>query len=139
MRLTIEKVLILKTVKMLAETPEEILAELAGILTEITVSQGEVIFEKGEIGQSMYIIIDGKVRVHDGDHTIVTLEKRDFFGELAVLDPEPRSASVTAVEEAQLFRLDQDSLYELMAEHVEIARGIIRVLCQRLRNVPQPG
>ena len=82
----------------------------------------------------MYIIIDGKVRVHDGDRVITTLEKRDVFGELAVIDPEPRSASVTATEETHIFRLDQDSLYELMAEHIEIARGIMRVLCRRLRK-----
>jgi len=134
MLLTIEKVIILRTISIFSETPEEILAEVASILDESEVKAGETIFEKGEIGRSMYIIVEGKVRVHDEDRTIAELGERDVFGELAALDPEPRLASVTALEDTQLFRLDQDALYELMAEHIEVGRGIIRVLCQRLRS-----
>ena len=71
----------------------------------------------------MYIIVDGRVRVHDGDQTIAYLGARDIFGELAVLDAEPRSASVTAEVDTHLFRLDQDAFYELMADRFEVARG----------------
>jgi CRP-like cAMP-binding protein len=102
-------------------------------MEEVELEAGEPVFEKGEVGNSMYIIVLGRVRVHDGERTIVHLGERDVFGELAVLDPEPRSASVTAAEATQLFRLEREPLYEVMADHVEIASGIFRVLCQRLR------
>jgi CRP-like cAMP-binding protein len=83
----------------------------------------------------MYIIVRGKMRVHDGEKELAVLEDRTVFGELAALDPEPRSASITALEDTLLFRLDESSLYELMAEHVEVARGVIRVLCRRMRGM----
>lgn len=133
MLLTLEKVVILKSVSIFSDTPEELLAEVASILGEVEVGANETIIEKGEIGRSMYIIVDGSVRVHDGDRTIAELGPRDIFGELAALDPEPRSASVTSLAEARLFRLDQHALYELMAEHTEVAYSIIRILCRRLR------
>jgi HEAT repeat protein len=128
MLLTIEKVLILKTVSIFAETPEEILADVAAILAEIAVPAGETILHKDEVGRCMYIIVDGRVRIHDGEQTIAYLGARDIVGELAVLDTEPRSASVTAAVDTHLFRLDQDAFYELMADRFEVARGIIRIL-----------
>jgi CRP-like cAMP-binding protein len=62
------------------------------------------------------------------------LGERDVFGEMALLDPEPRLASVTAIEATRLFRLDQAPFYELMAERPEVATGVIRVLSGHLRN-----
>jgi CRP-like cAMP-binding protein len=130
---TVERVIILKSVPVFANASEQLLAEVASALEEVEFDAGEPIFAKGDLGNSMYIIILGRVRVHDGDRTIVHLGERDVFGELAALDPEPRSASITAAEATQLFRLDREPLYEVMADHVEIASGIFHVLCQRLR------
>lgn len=134
MKLTIEKVLILKSVDIFANTSEKALAGVAAALEEIEVMAGENVFEKGTMGNAMYIIVDGKVRVHDGDYEITTMTTRDIVGELAVLDPFPRSASVTAIEDTVLFRLDQEVLYDLMSGHVEVVRGVIRALCRRLRE-----
>jgi CRP-like cAMP-binding protein len=134
MLLTIEKVLILKTVNIFANIPEESLVEVASIINEVNFNDGEMIFEKGDIGKSMYIIVDGEVKVHDGDKIFATLKSRDVFGELAALDPEPRSASITATQDTLLFQLEQDALYELMSEYIDVAKGIIQVLCRRLRG-----
>jgi AAA family ATP:ADP antiporter len=130
---TIEKVITLKTVSIFAGTPDEILAEVASLLEEVELREGETIFEKGDAGDCMYIIVDGQVRVHDGGRTLNYLGEGDVFGEMAVLDPEPRLASVTAVEDTRLFRLDQEAFYELMDDQIEVARGIIHVLSQHLR------
>lgn len=134
---TVEKVIILKSVSIFAETPEEVLAEVVPTLKEVKARAGETIFAKGEVGRSMFIIVKGKVRIHDGEQTLAELGERNIFGELTALDSEPRSASVTAVTETQLFRLDQEVLYELMADHVEVARCIIQVLTRRLRRLQQ--
>ena len=138
MLLTIEKVLILKTVSIFADTPEEILADVAGLLEEITVPAGETILHKDDVGRCMYIIVAGRVRVHNGDQLLAYQGARDIFGELAVLDAEPRSASVTAEVDTHLFRLDQEAFYELMADRFEVARGIIRMLCRRVREGSMP-
>ena len=133
MLLVIEKVIILKTVSIFAGTPDSTLAEVAALLEEQVLSAGERLFEKGDPGRCMYIIVSGRLRVHDGDQTLNELGERDIVGEMAVLESAPRSASVTAVEETRLLRLDQEPLYELMADHVDVARGIIGVLSSRLR------
>ena len=133
--LTIEKVILLKGVNMFSKTSEELLAEVASILEEVVLESGEVIFEKGDVGESMYIIVDGRVRVYDGDKTVNHLGEKEIFGELALLDPEPRSASVQAVEETRLFRLDRDTFFELMADNIQVVSGVMQVLCQRLRRM----
>ena len=129
----IEKMLILKTVGIFVETPDDVLAEVAALLDEVEVPAGAAIFQQGDAGTSMYIIVDGEVRVHDGAHTLNHLSARDVFGEMALLDPEPRSASITAVADTHLLRLDQEPFYELMDEHNQVARGIIRMLTRHLR------
>ncbi|MBP7654557.1 cyclic nucleotide-binding domain-containing protein [Candidatus Dependentiae bacterium] len=134
MLLTIEKVLILKSVDIFTNIPEECLVELATVINEVDIKSGEIIFQKGDIGKSMYIIIEGEVKVHDGDRIFATLSERSVFGELAALDPEPRSATITATKDTFLFKLEQEALYELMSEYIEVARGIIKVLCNRLRK-----
>ena len=73
----------------------------------------------------------------DGDKTINFLGEREFFGELALLDPEPRSASVEASEETRLFRLDRDTLFDLMEDNVGVVSGIMQVLCRRLRRITE--
>ena len=130
----IEKVLILKTVDMFGQTPDDVLAEVANLLEDMEVNAGETIFHKGDLGDSMYVIVDGRVRVHDDGRLLNFLEERDVFGEMALLDPEPRLASVTAVEPTRLFRLDQAPFYQLIGERPEVASGIIRVLTRRLRS-----
>lgn len=130
---TVEKVLVLKTVAMFGQTPDHVLADVADLLEEIEVAENETIFQKGEPGDSMYIIVDGKVRVHTGERLLNYLGESDVFGEMALLDPEPRLASVTTVEPTRLLRLDQSPFYQLLSERPEVATGIIRVLTRLLR------
>jgi len=133
MLLTIEKVAILRKVAIFAGTPDYVLASVAQIALEETFEAGQVIMNEGDFGDFMYIVVDGQVRVHKGDKTILMLDGGASVGELAVLDPEPRSASVTAATETLLFRIDKDPFDEVMADRPEIAQGVIRALCDRIR------
>ena len=132
---TVEKVLILKTVGMFSQTPDDVLADVADLLVEVDVNPGDRLIAQGEQGDSLFVIVDGKVRVHDGERLLSYLGERQVFGEMALLDPEPRMASVTAVEPSRLFRLDQGAFYQLIAERPEVSIGIIHVLTARLRNL----
>jgi len=131
--LTIERVIILKSAEVFASIPDNVLAFIASIVEEVDVRKDETFIHLGDIGNCMYLIVDGSVLVHDGKRGIAELGKGQTVGELAVLDPEPRSASVTAIEDTHLFRLEKEALDEVMADQPDIARGVIRVLCQRLR------
>lgn len=134
MQVPVEKLSTLKSVSMFAETSDEILAEIVELLGETFVNAGQTIFNQGDLGTSMFIIVDGRVRVHDGERTLNFLGRQDVFGEMAALDPEPRSATITAVEDTHLFRLDREMLFELMSHRPEVTRGVIHVLCDRLRG-----
>lgn len=123
----------LRSVSLFIQTPENILAEVADLLEEVVLRAGETIFEQGDYGDAMYIIVEGRVRVHSGGRTLSTMEKYSVFGEMAVLDPEPRSATVTAVDSVHLLRLGRASLYRLIESRSEVAAGFIHILSQYLR------
>ncbi len=133
--LLIEKVLLLRSLSLFAETPETVLAEVAGILTEEEAEAGSVIFPEGELAQCMYIIFRGEVRIHKGDHTLAILSDNEFFGELSLLDTETRSATATAHSDTLLLKLDQEPFYEIMESRIEVARGVIKTLCKRIREL----
>ncbi len=134
MLMTIEKVIILKSVNIFSDIPDDALAQLSYRVKEIEAKAGDAIIKAGELGTSMYIVVNGKLRVHNEEEEIATLNEREVFGELAALDPEPRAASITALEDTLLFEIDGDPLYELMSEHMEISHAIIHVLCERIRS-----
>lgn len=133
----IEKVIILKTVSVFAQTPDAVLSEVAELLEEMALDSGAVVFQKGEPGDGLYLIVQGKVQVQDGSQVLRQMGEREVFGEMALLDNEPRSATVMTVEPTQLLRLAQTPFYELLAERPEIATGIIRVLMGYIRNLNQ--
>ena len=134
MFLTIEKVLILKTVGIFAEVPDEILAEVASLLVPVDIPAGKIVIREGDIGGTLYIVVDGRVRVRQDNRTIIELGEREVFGELAALDPAPRSATVVTLEDSRLLELRNEHLEQLMAVNPGIVRGIIRMLCRRLRT-----
>lgn len=131
--LLIEKVLLLKSLSIFEETPENVLAEVAEILVEEDRPANELIFHAGEVAHCMYIIFKGEVRIHKDGHTLAVLKENDFFGELSLLDTETRSASATTNSETLLLKIDQEPFYEIMESRVEVAKGIIKTLCKRLR------
>ena len=134
MPILFERVILLKTVDLFHETPDPVLAHIAQAMEEEHVPRGTVIMRKGDLGTCLYIIEEGSVSVHDGDHVLATLKSRQVVGELALLDPEPRSASVTALEDTTLLKLDWEVFYDLMVDNIEIARGAITTLCRRIRT-----
>ncbi|MGE4297208.1 MAG: Crp/Fnr family transcriptional regulator [Desulfovibrionaceae bacterium] len=132
--LTVEKVLLLSSVGFFADLPGDMLANIASMFEEVEILRGEHVVVKGDFGTSLYLVATGSVRVHDGDKEFAVLGERDIFGELAALSPEPRTATVTAVEDAILLKIEHEALYELIAEHTELAKNIIRFLCSRYRE-----
>jgi len=118
---------------MFDQIPEKVLAGIVATLEALGFSEGHTIFNKGEEGDTMYIILKGSVRVHDQDTTITVLTRNQIFGEFALLSLTPRTASITTLEPTRLYRLHQDVLYQLLMENVEAAKGLIHSLCEKLR------
>ncbi len=104
---TTDKMIILRSVSLFSETSDNMLAEVAHVLEEVVLNAGVTIFEYGDHGDAMYIIVDGRVRVHRGGRTLDELGPRMVDGEMSALDPEPCSASVSAIETTRLLRLER--------------------------------
>jgi hypothetical protein len=129
-----ERVQVLQRTALFAETPENVLSSIVPIMKEVSFADGHQIFAKGDLGTSLFIIYDGAVGIFNGPQRLTTFGKGDFFGELALLDAEPRSATAVAQGAVTAFRLDQEDFYDVMEERGEVLRNILRVLCQRLRK-----
>jgi hypothetical protein len=128
-----ERVIVLKNTKLFSQTPENVLSSIAPIMKEVTYQEGQEIFAKGDAGDSMFIIYSGEIGIYDGPKQLALFDKGEIFGELALLDAEPRSASTVAESDVLLFRVDQEDFFELMEERDEILRNVLRILCQRIR------
>jgi hypothetical protein len=130
----LERVVVLKSTSLFAQTPENVLSSIVPIMREVAFQEGEEIFAKGDIGTSLFILHDGQVGIFNGSQQLATFGPGDFFGELALLDTEPRSATAAALSQVLAFRLDQEDFYDVMEERGEVLRNIMRMLCQRIRQ-----
>jgi HEAT repeat protein len=132
--LAIERVMVLRSVALFSGVPSQFLVDIAEVLREHEIERGETVIREGDMGDKLYVIVHGSFEVTRGGRPIATLGTRQVFGELAVLDPEPRAATVTAASDGLLFSLDSEQLDDLMAGSMEIAHGFIRMLCRRVRE-----
>ena len=129
----VERVAALHRVELFAGIPGRVLAAVAAVAVEEHMASGVTLIEEGAVEAHLYVIIEGRVRVHRGDRSLVELGPGATVGELAVLAPAPRTASVTTVEPTHVLRVDQSVLDELLVDWPELAHGVITELVSRLR------
>lgn len=131
---SLEKTILLKSVNLFQSIPAEDLSRIAQIAEETRMDAGTPIFQEGDFGDSIFIIMDGKVKIHKGDQDIATLGKGDCLGEMALLDQDPRSADATVEEDSILLKITGEGFYELMSGNMDIMQGIVKLLTGRLRE-----
>ncbi len=99
---------------------------------------GTPIFREGDLGEEMFIIQSGQIKISKhtstGEKTLVILSEGDFFGEMAVIDNEPRSASASAHTDAKLIVLNQEVFEQTMQTNSHIVKKILRNMSSRLRE-----
>ena len=131
---TLEKTIFMKGVDLFKDISGQEVSNIAQIAKEREFSANERIMNHGDNGDSMFIIISGSVKVHIDNKELTTLSKGDCIGEMALLDQEPRSASVTTKEETTLLEIYGEDFYDLMASRMDIMQGIVKVLSRRIRK-----
>jgi CRP/FNR family cyclic AMP-dependent transcriptional regulator len=129
----VDRVAALHRVELFAGIPGRVLVAVAEGAVEKRMSSGEVLMEEGAVEAHLYAVVEGRVKVHRGNRTLVELGPGASVGELAVLVPAPRAASVTALEPTLVLRVDKAVLDELLADWPELAHGVIAELVARLR------
>src|SRR5215813_6116100 len=112
---------------------------LAKDMEIIDIRKGDIVFNEGEPGDSLYIIMSGKIklgrRAADGRQNLIALMgPSDMVGELSLFDPGPRTATATAVTDARVARLRKPALRPWLTNRPEIAEQLLRVLARRLRR-----
>ncbi|MBB6480136.1 cyclic nucleotide-binding domain-containing protein [Spirochaeta isovalerica] len=99
----------------------------------------QMIFREGDSGNQMFLIVEGEVEIRKkttekSTTTLATLKKGDFFGEMAMVERKPRSASAIAVTDCKLLALDQNAFMTLIEQNSDFAVRMIKVLATRLRR-----
>ena len=112
---------------------------LAKEMDMLEVRKGDVVFNEGEAGDSLYIVLSGKIklgrRAADGRQNLVSIMgPSDMLGELSLFDPGPRTATATAVSDVTMARMPQTVLRPWIESHPEIGEKLLQVLARRLRR-----
>ncbi|WP_087117012.1 CRP-like cAMP-activated global transcriptional regulator GlxR [Corynebacterium urinipleomorphum] len=118
--------------------PDAVVNLISQMQTE-SFSRGTTIFDEGEPGDTLYIIIEGKVKLArhapDGRENLLSvMGPSDMFGELSIFDPGPRTSSAVCVTEVEAATMDSEMLRTWINDHPEISQQLLRVLARRLRR-----
>ncbi len=105
----------------------------------IKLDPGQVIFSSGEAGHQMFIVRSGSVELKIGDTVVETVEKGGIFGELALVDPAPRSATAIAGADCTLVLVDRHSFNDLVRRVPGLAFEVMKVMARRLRRASHPS
>lgn len=97
------------------------------------VKTGSVIFREGEAADRLFVIKSGEVRIQIGNRTIAELSAGDIFGEMALIDNEPRSATAVAMTDVELVPVSEKQFLFLVSQTPYFALKVMRVLARRLR------
>ncbi|MFN2188293.1 MAG: SpoIIE family protein phosphatase [Candidatus Promineifilaceae bacterium] len=124
---------VIQHVQLFANTLEEKLLEIVPKLNVFSYQSGDLVYEKGDIGDTLFIVASGKLRVNDGSRTLNYLGPRAVFGELAAVNPVVRNTTVTAIEDSQVLGLSHEMFTQLAQNNPDIAYSAIQILSSRLR------
>ena len=131
---TMEKITFLKGSEFFAALPLEELFHIALSMEEESFKPGTTVIEEGTAGDKMYIVVNGRLEVkREGGQRVAVLGEEQVFGDMALLDDEPRSASVIALEEVHLLSLQRSSLERILRRYASISFNMMRILSRRLR------
>ena len=133
-RSRINKVAVLERLPLFAGLSGKELERIGRLVEEIEVPAGRRLASTGEAGRELFIIVDGRAVVTTARGRVIRLRPGDFFGEMSLIDGEPRSADVTAATPMRLLAIGYREFWQMLDESLPIVRKIMRTLCQRLRR-----
>ena len=133
---------LLGQVSIFQELPGDTIADLAKRVWHKQAEAGSVIVSQEDAGDALFVIAKGKVKIvlygETGREIILSIMKAgDFFGEMSLLDRQPRSANVVAVEDSELFTLDREAFQTHLTQHPSTAMAILAEMSRRLRRADE--
>jgi HEAT repeat protein len=135
----VERVVFLRKVPLFAQLPPQDLQPIAAAAEEHVVPAGEVLAERGDPGDTMYIVVDGEVRVVGAaDQELAVFGPAAVIGEMAVISSQPRVASLVAMTDVRVLELHRPAFEAILRERPETAFALMRMLCERVASL-DPG
>lgn len=131
----LDRVNALKTIPLIAGLPHGDVENLAKKVTEVQHQTGFEIIKEGTSGSSVFLIVSGACEVRRGTNRIRELKAGDFFGELSILDPAPRTATVRATEASVLLVLEGYDFRNALKSNMQMSQRLIVALAERLRHM----
>ena len=131
----IEKVFLLQKVDLLQGARSSHLALLASIAEQVEVSPGEVLIRRGEPNDSLYVVIRGEVELRGMEEQTLSARENTPFGTWSIIDSDPSVVGARAVEPSRLLRITRSDFQDLLADHPELAMGILQGLARRVRSL----
>jgi CRP-like cAMP-binding protein len=137
----VEKIDFLKSVPIFSELNEDTLDKVSKLGTIQSFKKNSIILSEEDAGQALFVIVSGKVKVsrisndeHSKEVILSIMNPSDFFGEMALLDGFSRSATVTSIEDSQVFIIQRNDFLELLKNYPEVSISLLQELTQRLRT-----
>ena len=130
-----EKIAHLRKVPLFAKLSHRELERLGQLADEVEVGLDEVLAEQGRVGHEFFVVLDGHVSVLDNRRPVAQLHPGDFFGEIALVDGRPRTATVRADGITRLLVIGHREFNALMDEFPTIRAAVLAALAERLRRV----
>lgn len=131
----LDRAVALRAVDAFRGIPTDQLALIAGIARERPFDAGKPLFEEGTLPDSLFVVLDGTVTLERQGLKMGTAGPGEAIGTWSLLDDEPRSARAVAGEAVRVLVIDREDFYEVLAEHSEIGRSLMRDLVKRLREL----
>jgi CRP/FNR family cyclic AMP-dependent transcriptional regulator len=133
---------LIKQIPLFNTLSEDNISNLSASLRRLSLKQGQTLFYKGDEGTALYIVQKGTIKIvlpsRIGDEIIVTIfSSGDFFGEMALLDGEPRSADAIAIEPSEVFVLKRNDFLTFLQSNVNAIESILSLLSNRLRSTDE--
>jgi CRP-like cAMP-binding protein len=129
---TIEKVLLLQDVDIFLDTETENLAKIASLAREVSFDEGVTIFEEGGSGDALYIVVEGAVSMRKGAQEILLVKDKEPFGWAGLLGERSRPLTAVALRHTTTLKIEREDLFDLLADHFDIVRGILKRLTRML-------
>jgi CRP-like cAMP-binding protein len=132
---TVERVMILKSIDLLANVGPRHLIKVAAAAREEPMWKGQTIYEEADPAEALYVVVTGKIKLESGERLLSEVGAGQAFGTWSLIDDSERGQRATCLEDGMLLEVMREDFYEVAADETTLLRELLRVLARRLRKL----